>query len=304
MKRISLFLVLVLALAGCTQVEKQVDRRSSSGEDFRKGTEGLVLSYLPDAPPQKIFGEGEVRLAVQLKNKGASQIDLGNVWISGYDSSIITGMQRADGISKLAGKGLYDPEGEFEVKEFQGNINLGQGINTYKPTFIATACYDYETIASPLVCIDSDPFSLKAKAKTCKPGAVKISGGQGAPIAITGVDVSATSRKTSFAIHIQNLGKGMLYAKGSQNCDPYSGGLSQSELDWVTIDEVTVAGENIKASCSPAADKVKLIGGKRTIFCEKNTEPNTPPFQSPLTIRLSYGYSSSISKPVEIVRAP
>src|SRR3989344_5956660 len=99
MKRISLFLVLVLALAGCTQVEQQVDRRSSSGEDFRKGTEGLVLSYLPDAPPQKIFGEGEVRLAVQLKNKGASQIDLGNIWISGYDSSLITGMQRADGIS-------------------------------------------------------------------------------------------------------------------------------------------------------------------------------------------------------------
>ena len=294
----------IIVLAGCSSGTKP------SPGDFRKGTKGLTMSFIPGTPPDKFLGEGKLTLAIQIKNEGATTVDSGNIYISGFDKSIITGMKEADGISKLGGLAAFDPVGETEIKQFDGQVILAGNIDTHKPTFLATACYDYETIASPIVCIDSDPFSVRSREKVCTTSDVTLSGGQGAPVAVTNVQLSPTTEKLRFSIELENAGGGDVYQKGDQNCNPYSGQeLSFQERDLIRIDEVKVSNIDITGSCKPLTDGyIKLIGGKRTIFCELDLGSSglskSPAFSTPLTMKFSYGYTNSIRKTIEIVRIP
>ncbi|MBI3033612.1 hypothetical protein HYY72_00435 [Candidatus Woesearchaeota archaeon] len=298
------FLISIIVLAGCN------NGGSTSPDNFRKGTKGLSMSFVAGTPPEKFLGEGKLTVAIQLNNDGATTINSGNIYLSGFDKSIITGMKETDGISRLGGRTSFDPVGETEIKQFEGQVRLSGNIDTHKPTFLATACYDYETIASPLVCIDPDPFSVRSREKACTTGDLTLSGGQGAPVAVTRVQLSPTTEKLRFSIDLSNAGGGDVYQRGSQNCNPYSGQeLSFQERDLIRVDEVKVSNIDITGSCKPLTDGyIRLIGGKRTIFCELDLGSSglsrSPAFSTPLTMKFSYGYTSSIRKAIEIVRVP
>ncbi|MBI2574465.1 hypothetical protein HYV82_01115 [Candidatus Woesearchaeota archaeon] len=305
-----LLVVLMVAFAGCTGQVGIKDSKSGV-EKFRTGTKGLVLSFVPGTPPARFLGEGKFTVAVQLKNAGATTIDGstfgGNVYLSGFDPNIITGMKTSDGIGALGGRGTFDPEGEFEIKEFPGDVALKPGIDTYKPTIQVTSCYSYETLAVALVCIDSDPFGVTSKQKVCSTKDVSLSGGQGAPVAVTKIELNPTTDKLRFVISVSNAGGGTVYEQGSQNCNPYSAGLSFKEIDEISLQEVRVADRDITSTCKPlTSGRIKLISGKRSVFCELDMAgfKNTPAFNTPLSVKLRYGYRDSISKTVEIVRAP
>ncbi len=306
-----LLVVLLVVFAGCKGIGGGTDKSKSTIEKFRTGSKGLLLSFVPGTPPARFIGEGKFTVAVQLKNAGATTIDGstfgGNVYVSGFDPNIITGMKTADGIGALGGKGLFDPEGEFEIKEFSGNVALRPDVDTYKPTFQVTSCYSYETLAIALVCIDPDPFSVTSKQKVCFSKDVSLSGGQGAPVAVTKVELSPTTDKLRFVIQLSNVGGGTVYAQGSQNCNPYSPGLSFKEIDEIGLQEVKVANSDITSTCKPLTNgKIKLISGKRSVFCELDMAGfrNTPAFNTPISVKLRYGYRDSVTKTVEIVRAP
>lgn len=306
-----LLVAALLLVAGCSAGKGGGKDPKSSLEKFRTGNKGLVLSFVAGTPPAKFLGEGRFSVAVQLKNNGATTIDGatfgGNIYVSGFDPNIITGMKTIDGIGLLGGKGAFDPEGEFEIKEFPGNVVLRPGVDTYKPTLQVTSCYSYETLATALVCIDSDPFSVTSKQKVCSTRDVSLSGGQGAPVAVTKIELSPTTDKLRFVVNVANVGGGTVYEQNSQNCNPYSSGLSFRELDEITLLEVKVAGHDITSTCKPlTSGRIKLINGKRGIFCELDMPEfrNTPAFNTPLSVKLRYGYRDSISKTVEIVRVP
>ena len=310
-----LYVILLIALmvfaAGCSGIGGDSKNPKGTIEKFRTGTKGLVLSFVPGSPPAKFIGEGKFTLAVQLKNAGATTVDGnnfgGNVYVSGFDPNIIQGMKTADGIGALGGKGAFDPEGEFEIKEYAGNIVLGPGIDTYKPTFLVTACYSYETLSIALVCIDSDPFSVTSKQKVCSARDISLSGGQGGPVAVSRIELNPTTDKLRFVIQVSNVGGGTVYDAPSQNCNPYSSGLSFKELDQVNLVEVKVAGKDITSSCKPlTTGQIKLISGKRSVFCELDMAEfkTSPAFNTPISVKLKYGYRDSISKTAEIIRVP
>ena len=318
----SVALLVVLTLAGCGGAGR--DRDQSSSVEYRRGSQGLELRFARNLPPPRIYDDQDFNVMVEVYNRGATTVSGGNskLFLSGFDQSIITALQATSSLLgspigaqegarvDMEGKSLLNPEGGFDIVEFVGNIRdlESKNIDVYDPTLLATACYRYETLAAPQVCIDGDPFSTASKERVCTPGTVG-GGSQGAPVAVSSVDVDARPRATQFKIYIQNVGGGTVFKDGFtylNKCNPYNGGgLGYKDVDYVSLQEVKVGTTNIKGTCKPvdAEGNIRLTDGSGFIICTL-TGINQPVYTTPLRIMLRYGYRQSISQRIEIVATP
>ncbi len=295
------FLILLLFFSfGCTQ-------KTGDSTDYRKGTQGIVMSFMADMPPAKMYDNMPIDLVVEIKNKGAYPQPTGitglAIYLSGFDDTLIMGMPKQMSIPNLEGKNPYNPEGGYDVVSFRGNIiNFdSRNIDSYNANFLVTSCYNYETIASQTVCVDPEPYSTKEKTKVCTiPPSYSLSGGQGAPVAVTKIEETVLSNKIQFKIYIKNLGDGKVVDKSRLNIDcPYS-------LDYTNLNKVYVSGRvsGYSLSCKPA-NPINLINGEGSAICTvPKPAMSKSAYTTPLQVKLEYGYSSSIQKSVEILNTP
>ncbi len=277
--------------------------------DFRTGTQGLFMEFVPNLPPPRLLSPGPFDVMLRVENRGTSPLGgpLDTVYLSGFDNTIITGILTTGArIPTLEGRSAYVAQGGIDTVSFKGNIAplAGKRIDKYQPTILATACYNYETVASAQVCVDPNPFAPTAVAKVCTAGPVSL-GSQGAPIAVTNVLVDASPGKTRFTVNIQNVGGGDVFRNGVEfmtKCNPYNPGLAFDEIDYVQVADVSISDVRIKPSCKPrdGTDHVRLTNGQATLFCEFSTPVGQSPYLAPLNIVLRYGYRQSIVRQVEI----
>ncbi len=310
MKRVTvLLLILTIALYGCTTGGGGV---SKIGKDYRKGTQALQLNFLPNAPPPELFDMDDFVVGLEVRNKGASTVGSGTIYLSGYDPATFPSGLTGEGITNnqisitnLEGLSMYNPEGGYAAYSLSGTI-ASLKVNSYTPTIMATACYVYTTQASTDICIDPDPYSTKIKEKACTTSNVALSGGQGAPIEVTGVQLDPTSKDIRITFQIKNSGGGLVFDKGKiVDCSPFSiAGIGLDAKNKISVDSVVLSiGTEIKATCQPKGD-LKLFDGQATLMCQY-TIPNTQAaYKTPLTITLSYGYRSSTARSVKIVKTP
>ena len=93
MRKIVLFVVLVLLLvfSGCVgrgPSEQRVE------EDYHKGTRGLDISFIRNAPPDRIYEGDSLDISIEVKNLGAFPEEKGfegKLELSGFDPSSIKG---------------------------------------------------------------------------------------------------------------------------------------------------------------------------------------------------------------------
>lgn len=310
-----LILLLILTLAACGPTT--TDQRAAD-TSFRTGSQGVELYFNTNLPPSRMYDGQEIGIVLDVYNRGATTLPTNSeIHISGFDNTIIQEFEstiatrrgeKSFDISGLEGKTQFNPEGGYDSAQFTGDVMSlkTRGIDVYRPTFLATACYEYETVASPTVCIDPDPFSPTAEERICIPQSVS-AGSQGAPVAVTSVDVNARKGVTQFKIYIQNVGTGTLFKKGHQylnRCDPYSGeALDYNDIDFVRVEEVKLGSDTL--SCRPLDNQgyLRLNNGQGFILCETGTLSG-PVYSTPLTVRLGYGYRTSTTRTVEIVQTP
>jgi hypothetical protein len=171
---------------------------------------------------------------------------------------------------------------------------------TYKPTFMLTACYPYQTIATPLICIDPNPLDTTTD-KACRVQKVYATGSQGAPVSVESIEAEARPNGMYFRIHISNKAGGTEQASGTvfnmNSMGSCPGGLQYRDLNTLTY-TAAISGQPL--DCEPQSHEVRLVNEQATIFCKYLNMPRVPAFQTPIEIRLQYGYKSSISKMVEI----
>ncbi|MBA3064697.1 hypothetical protein FP803_04640 [Candidatus Woesearchaeota archaeon] len=316
MRKIILMVIIFLLFFsfGCTP------KTEETGVDYRTGTQGIVMNFMADMPPAKMYDSMPIDLVVEIKNKGAypqpnpltgwainvispNAKGIGTLYLSGFDTAFIMGMPQSMSIPSLEGKNIYNSEGGYDVVSFRGNIIDfdSRNIDSYNANFLVTSCYNYETIASQTVCIDPEPYSTKQKTRVCTiPPSYSLSGGQGAPVAVTKVEETVLSNKIQFKIYIKNLGDGEVIDKNRLNIDcPYS-------LDYTNLDKVYVSGRvsGYSLSCRPN-NPIMLINGIGSVICTvpKPTMSRSA-YTTPLQVNLEYGYSSSIQKSVEILNTP
>ena len=297
----------LLLLAACQQVFTSQKKETAGTGEFRVGTEGLRMSFLRNLPPDRIFDtEGIIPMTLQVENRGTALVGGPNdlVFLSGFDPSIITNIPTTgQKIPRIHPRDQFTPQGGIDHVSFEGKITSlqGKGIDRYPARIQATLCYQYQTIASTNVCIDPNPFLPTIQPKVCVPTSVSL-GSQGAPVAVTLVELDPALGKTRFRINIQNIGGGEVFRPSAlAKCSPFSTGLNFNEIDYVKINKVKVQDKDLIAACSPLNDKhLRLTNNAGTLFCELTGLTGTAVFASPLVVQLEYGYRSTILKNTEI----
>ena len=311
---VTVILILMLGVSGCGGVGS-IGGGKEPEIGYRQGSQGLVIDFMPNYPRPRMYDDEPFDVMVELKNKGAHTVGFSGdkIYLSGFDTSIITGIstngERVP--SNFEGITEYNSEGGYDTLQFTAEIYplRMKKIDKYPATILATACYSYKTTASDNICIDPNPFSTTTERKVCTPTTASF-GTQGAPIAVTSVEVDPTPRVTRFKIHISNVGGGTVFKYGGDylsKCNPYhTRGLEFNEVDVVRIAGVTVAGKTITPSCKPVDNEgnVRLINGQATVFCELGNLGTGPAYTTPLTVEVDYGYRTTTAKQVEIVQTP
>ena len=165
MVRTFVLVVVLLMLSACSYFGGTgTTREQALNTDFRTGSEGLAIRFLPNLPPDRLFDNERFTAIVEAENKGAFPIGGAGdrIYLNGFDPSIITGLPlQAETLLELNGRSVFNPQqGGIDTAEFDGTIQpMGPQTDKYQTVIMATACYGYKTIGTANVCIDPDPFS-------------------------------------------------------------------------------------------------------------------------------------------------
>ena len=317
------FIIMLLLISGCkgnSDAQEQL-------ENLRSGTLGLTASFLPNNPPATIHVEenedNKFDIVLEVSNKGVypqpeDGIKLnGRLYLSGYDKDIIEILTPSIELSTLAidGKSSINLNGGSDLAVFKASIDHSKlPVEKYEPTLLATACYNYITVAGPSVCIDPDPYATIKQKKVCEAGSITLSG-QGAPVAVVRVDTEAFASKTQFKITIKNAGNGEVLKSQQdqsmlQKCDPFgSSRIGREDINKVYLEEVSLG--NIGLDCWPFAEEqvkaasghVRLLNGEGSIICEIGEDSyasTNAAYTSPLRIKLSYGYKINAERKISV----
>lgn len=330
---LGLLIISLLLISSCSLTGKKGTSTSSKSkkaiEDVRVGTQGIIVSFLPNNPPDRIVVEqgieNPIKIVLQVNNKGAypqpdegtkrgAAPDPAKIYLSGHDTSIIRFSQREADLSAkaLEGKSTINPNGGIDFVNFEGKVHADiLNVEKYEPTLLATACYHYNTVASPQVCIDTDPYSEISTRKVCEVADITLSS-QGAPIAVTKIAEEALATKTQFRISIKNVGGGdVIKITSEQKCDP----LGTEKIQREDVDKVYLVGVflgNKQLNCGPFGEGItksnsgfiRLINGEGSIICEFQRQDypqgaNTA-YTTPLKIHLAYIYRTTVERKILI----
>lgn len=316
--------ILVLLTLGCnagssTKTEKEVN--------VRVGFNGLAMEFMKNTPPIKVF-EGETfPVIIKIRNNGAYSI-------SNEEKAILSlGVEKdytqkiqllEDGRIKkiegngnaasfnLEGKSIINIKGEGEVVSY--NVVAGKvdpQSETHASTVVAALCYPYKTILDSSVCIDPDVSNLNLGKKACTVQDMAFNGGQGAPVAVTKIEVSMLPAQISaegqsgtfvpqFLIFIENRGQGTVIKNGAVDKFCIESDTSHENINIVSVqaflsDKLLDCRKNKNDDVTKAF--VKLKDKKEFIRCtlQEGIPISNNAYSSPLKVELSYGYTSSIS---------
>ncbi len=302
-KALLLCTVLILLFSGCRAAAPQ--ERPTFVEEFRRGTEGLYMRFAQNLPPTRLFSGEELAVVLELENRGTYTIGGpgDRIYLSGFDPAIVSGISPAgEQIPLLEGRSQFVSQGGVDTVTFRAMTKVLQ--DRYPLRLLATACYNYETVASANMCIDPDPYAPGIRPRVCVPQNVGLGEGQGAPVAVTLVEVDASPGKTRFKIHVQNVGGGEVFRSGGQTLNKCAPGsrLDFDEIDYVELADVIVSGVSIKGSCRPL-DKghIRLTNNQGLVYCEFDRPRGEAAYVSPMTIVLRYGYRTSVFHQMEIL---
>lgn len=274
-----------LALAGCSSFSG-----SKPGDipNFRTGTSGLELRFLPNLPPKELLEKGQFRIVVDVRNAGAYDTGDGEINIVGLNDAWVPLDVYSIRLPSLPGRGVQAPDGGLFIAEFPGrNIALPPGVTEYRSKYMAVARYAYSSAAQSDVCINSDIYEVDRGAGMCKVRSSTSLSGQGAPVVVSRVEESIIPSKDTvsvqFTLTIENKGNGELVSP-------------------ITIDEVKLGTRML--DCNTRTLEIKDIKEKRNKVVCTAVEPLRSPYTSSLSARLFYTYSTKQSGEFVIRRVP
>lgn len=299
-------LLLITGCQGLVRGGERPEETAGLASYARSGVQGLQLNFIQGLPPNSIYDIDDLVVVAEIKNLGSYDLSTSKgdncfLEMSGPDWNIVRGLVRRQACGDIEGKSVFNTEGGFNQVEFKStSIYLPTGVEKYSPNLVLNACYNYQTIASPQVCIDPAFYQLTAEQKACQVRDVPLGGGQGAPVSIDRVGVDMLGQKAIFEIDISNVGGGRVVSpQASLNLSP--GSLYYDDFDEVGF-TVTLAGQ-FPEKCTPQDGVARLNNNRGKIFCTFGIG-NTAAYETPLQIKLHYNYLQSISKKIDIIRTP
>ncbi|NQV08795.1 hypothetical protein HQ529_03010 [Candidatus Woesearchaeota archaeon] len=215
MYKITIFSIVVLFfLSGC-EIGTQDTVMDS---DVHTGTQGLIISTISGSPPKEILHRSPFQIGLELRNKGATNINNGYVLVKyiGKGKDYFNILDENTKAFSLEGKSVLNLGGGYDILLF--NVENTAVSKEEEPGYFfgIIGCYDYKTSASVEVCLN--PVS----AETAKIGLDVCStddlvlGSQGAPIAVKKIKEYILPKQESgksivyFNVYLQNVGGGSI----------------------------------------------------------------------------------------------
>ena len=300
------------------------------GQDVYKGYKGLEMEFMKNLPPAKMYDTTPLNILIDLHNGGTFDLTgRCELYLHGYDTNIIGGLWKTQPCGFLEAKTKFgNPEGGRDSVEFETDIiQIPEGIDSLPQDFVVTACYEYETLANPVVCIDPRLYEPVPIERACNAMDVILSGGQGAPVSVDKVEVETMKEKVLFKIHITNRGgtttstrkilggtfgsqkketgrRGTVLSWHSSIIDGCPFNLDYEDYNIVDYDIDMTGGSLIR--CTPEIDgdrRIRLVDNKGVIYCYFDIYGDSA-YTTPLNIQLNYNYMESISTKVDIIKTP
>ncbi len=315
-KIIFVFIAVSLFLIGCNG--KPSDRPITD-IDVRKGVDGLTMEFVQNAPPDRVFEEGILPIAIELGNKGASNIEEDKgILVFGFEKAYVDFVEDSEKCLRevckfdIEGKSVYSPVGDEEFVTTNARAKkIGVQSETHRSTILATACYPYKTIFGSSVCIDPDVYGMIKGQKACSAQELVFKS-QGAPVAVTKIESrmlpqSGDKVKPHFIIYIENKGNGEVisFDKVEDACS--SKGLDYTDFNTLKIN-ATLSG--IALECSgeaidgePDSTLVRLRDKEDMVRCTYEASGGIDArdaYTAALEIEMDYGYTFTISKDIII----
>lgn len=213
----------------------------------------------------------------------------------------------------LDGRSNVNLKGDEEVVSY--NIKAGKidpQSEAHSSTVVASLCYPYNAILDATVCIDTDVSNLRPGKKACKAQDLVFSNGQGAPVAITKIEVNMLPSQLSeqapeykkivpqFLIYIENKGQGTAIKNDAVKDFCTKGGTSHKNINTIYI-KASLPNEELDCTSKEkdTNEKIaiaKLKDKKDVVRCtsKNGIDAKLDPYFSPLKVELTYGYTQSI----------
>lgn len=268
------------------------------------GTNALEVSFNPASMDNLLMCQ-QADLYVDTKNSGASDI-IGGTYLFITEDQYLQPLSAYSQRFSLAGKSQFNPKGEFDQIHFKvKNTGILPQFESYQSDLIFRACYKYNTFASAQVCIDPD-IANSNKRKTCRAFPVMLSGGQGAPVAVTRVEPlmvpEGENVRPMFVVYVQQVGMGSVVKTAGADLACTGGG--GPLLANYVVPSASIQNRDLK--CEP--NEVRVEPGKESRFiCEQDDMlfgPSAGTFNTILSIQLDYGFVNSMALPLTITRLP
>jgi hypothetical protein len=298
-KILILFAVLSLFLFGCQNGQQGV-----AGPSFVGGTNGLLINFLQDAPPDNVYDNSRstFQVAVQVKNAGEWDIDTGklDISLSGIDPVDFSNpamTKKSDTLISATKKDSTGTiiQGSQLVFTFPGFTYKGNLPGDINHIIKADACYAYGTKALSSICIKKD--LTKADTIVCTVNSDRIVANSGAPVQVASIRESAGgSDSILLTITLKQTGTGEIFRSG-KSC---AAGIDNENVVNFKIN----TGMTSELSCSglstgtgTVTGDLTLYNGERQITCTQKTGGQGD-FEKTVEITLSYDHRVSTSKTV------
>ncbi|MBI2548339.1 hypothetical protein HYW21_03235 [Candidatus Woesearchaeota archaeon] len=306
-RRVQMLLLLtvvfiVLLVVGCQRLKRDNQGDTSIRVlEQKTGRDGLVITFLDEITPREIWaGTPEeptpFQIGIEISNRGYTEVTNGSIALMRFSDymEIVQQQTMKNTIINVKGKDRFSQTEGYQLEIFDVR-NTGIPTDVEKDfLFKAKVCYPYTTQGSVEVCIDPFMYDYANKDKaTCQVKDVAISGGQGAPVAVTKVEETIVSTgnpnefEAQFVVHFKNEGKGLVtgidqYASACTTIAPRTG-LDKVQATIELSGEIIDCTNIIQSYDDPTTSKA---------YCTKTIRKDQGSFVTPLSITLSYGYVS------------
>jgi len=274
--RVLVLVLCVLLLMGCGGSGGNADGK----QNFKQGFGELVVGFLQNAPPQSIYPGSDFKIILELDNQAAYDLTNGKVSIIGLNNKYFEVKPETQYFDTLIGRSLLSPVGEKKFLEFAGTSGqLFENANSYRGNYFLKVNYDSIMEFSDTLCIN--PRLYEVYDSGCKMSDQKSYSGQGAPLAVTDMQVITypigTGAKLEFRFKVSNRGQGELDHISLTGAKLGNGAFQKCEFLGASLDiHKALLDQNRQEA---------------TLICEKMiTDQNS--YETTLSLAFTYSYQS------------
>lgn len=254
--------------------------------NFKQGINEVGISFLDNAPPERIYPTTPFKIIVKLDNRAAYDATAGTVRIVGLDKQFFRIDQQEQLFETLEGRGALAPSGGKQFIEFDAAAGeLFQNAEEYVNTFFVKVRYNSKMDFMDTICINPNLYAVYDAG--CTVENMKSYSGQGAPLAVQQLEeIMSPGGSVELRLQLRNQGRG--------------------KINTVYMGSAMLGGEEIPCEFQRAGEdkrKVNFTPEKQeaVVICRKLLRDQNS-YTTPIAVSFSYDYEVKEEGRVRMVR--